>query len=39
VPNVEGAREAGMQAEAYVGIAPLRSVLQQAGLLSEPPDS
>ena len=33
VPNVEGARDADMQAEAFVGVAPLRSLLERAGLL------
>ena len=33
VPNVEGAREANMRAEAFVGVAPLRSLLERAGLL------
>ena len=33
VPNVEGAREANMHAEAFVGVAPLRSLLERAELL------
>jgi putative hydrolase of the HAD superfamily len=33
LPNVEGARRAGMQAEAFVGVAPLRSLLTAAGLV------
>jgi len=38
VPNVQGAREAGMQAEAFVGVAPLRSLLDGAGLFRESAD-
>jgi putative hydrolase of the HAD superfamily len=34
VPNVEGAREANMHAEVFVGIAPLRSLLERAGLVN-----
>jgi putative hydrolase of the HAD superfamily len=37
VPNVEGARQADMQAEAFVGVAPLRSLLEQAGLVGGAP--
>lgn len=33
LPNVHGAREARMHAEAFVGIAPLRSLLERAGLV------
>ena len=33
VPNVEGAREAGMQAEPFTDQPALRSLLEQAGLL------
>ena len=37
LPNVEGAREAGMQAEPFTGVAALRSLLERAELLGEPP--
>lgn len=33
MPNVEGARAAGMQAEAFTDLDGLRSLLEQAGLL------
>jgi putative hydrolase of the HAD superfamily len=33
VPNVEGARAAGMQAEAFTDVAGLRSLFERAGLL------
>ena len=33
LPNVEGARQAGMQAAAFVGVAPLRTLLAEAGLV------
>jgi putative hydrolase of the HAD superfamily len=33
IPNVEGARQAGMQAEPFTGVAALRTVLERAGLL------
>jgi putative hydrolase of the HAD superfamily len=33
VPNVDGARAAGMQAEAFTGVTALRSLLERAGLL------
>ena len=39
VPNVEGARQANMHAEAFVGVAPLRSLLERAGLVSAAPAS
>jgi len=39
IPNVHGAREAKMHAEAFVGVAPLRSLLERAGLVGEPPAS
>jgi putative hydrolase of the HAD superfamily len=32
-PNVEGARAAGMQAEAFIGIADLRELVEKKGLL------
>ena len=32
-PNVDGAREAGMQAEAFVDVADLRQLLDEEGLL------
>jgi putative hydrolase of the HAD superfamily len=35
IPNVDGARQADMQAEAFVGVAQLRSLLEQAGLVGE----
>jgi len=34
VPNVEGAREARMHAEPFVGVTALRSLLERAGLVS-----
>jgi putative hydrolase of the HAD superfamily len=36
VANVEGARDAGMQAEPFTGIAELRSLLERAQLLDRP---
>ena len=33
LPNVEGAREAHMQAEPFTGVAALRSLLERAGLV------
>jgi len=39
IPNVHGAREANMHAEAFVGVAPLRSLLERAGLVGESPAS
>ena len=33
LPNVEGARQAGMQAEHFTGIDALRSLLERAGLV------
>jgi len=33
VPNVEGARAAGMQAEAFSDVETLRLLLERAGLL------
>jgi HAD superfamily hydrolase (TIGR01509 family) len=36
VPNVHGAREAGMRAEPFTGVAALRSLLERAGLVGDP---
>lgn len=36
VPNVEGARMADMHAEVFRGVAPLRSLLERAGLVRAP---
>ena len=36
LPNVEGARAAGMQAEPFTGITELRSLFDRAGLLGGP---
>jgi putative hydrolase of the HAD superfamily len=33
IPNVEGARAAGLQAEPFTGVAELRTLLERAGLL------
>jgi putative hydrolase of the HAD superfamily len=33
LPNVDGARDAGMQSEPFTSVAELRSVLERAGLL------
>lgn len=38
-PNVEGARDAGMNAEAFIDVADLRELLQEAGLLDGAPAS
>jgi putative hydrolase of the HAD superfamily len=38
-PNVEGARAAGMQAEAFVGVEDLRELLEEKGLLGGAPAS
>jgi putative hydrolase of the HAD superfamily len=35
-PNVAGARDAGMQAEAFVGVDDLRELLHERGLFGEP---
>jgi putative hydrolase of the HAD superfamily len=37
VPNVLGARDANMQAEVFTGVAPLRSLLERAGLVGAAP--
>lgn len=38
-PNVEGARAAGMHAEAFIDVADLRELLQEVGLLGGAPAS